>query len=188
MQEGYINMQNTHKNRIEIYLSPNSLDDVLINNVWVALLNSGRGRAPSFIRQAIIRGIRNIDEKDIPEELRDVLNNKFKLNKKRGVSENWKPNPEQIAEVKSNMTPTISHVEIDEFPTPKKSDIISSENQRVLNPLDVKEREDTISDIDNDIQYENSSSESHPKINFVEDSKDDINFNKKNRHKLQGLM
>lgn len=63
---------------IEIYLGGSSKDDELLRRIYASLVSSGRGRAQSFFRMALIRGVHemrdlwpdDIDEATIPRNRR----------------------------------------------------------------------------------------------------------------------
>lgn len=161
-------MPKTYKNRIEIYLNSDSIDDVFMDRVWKALSSSGKGRAQSFFRQSILRGIRNIDESDIPEEVRDILSSGVKLSKKRGPKERWKPSSDE-------------------------NDIIDNDfSSEDINKKDIEEYKKKMKGkIPNDIlqEYVNIKEEEEPTINIHDDENiEENNIIPHKKSKLKGLM
>lgn len=96
MPEDYISMPRQKLDRIEIYLSPDSPDDLMLLEIWKTLSNSGRGRGQSFFRHALLRGIRTMKYPDTPDAILGLINKEYTIpTKKRGPKKTWKPSKKQ---------------------------------------------------------------------------------------------
>ena len=85
MQGVYISMPRTNKDRIEIYLSHDSSDDIMLSEIWKTLSSSGSGRAHAFFRSALVRGLKPMRSPTMLGELGELITTTFSIVKhKRG--------------------------------------------------------------------------------------------------------
>jgi len=114
-------MPRTNKDRIEIYLSHDSSDDIMLSEIWKTLSSSGRGRAQAFFRRALVRGMKTMRSPDIPGDIGELINTTFSIEKKkRGPKKKWEPTPEEEKEIENEIIKNDNLKEKTDPPVPKE--------------------------------------------------------------------